>query len=326
MSSGRKRSEAAAHAQIDLARAAQQGDLQSLGLLLTIHYAGMYAVAYRILGNGADAEDVCQDAAITAMARLTDLRDPAAAGPWLKAIVRNNCIVRLRTRLPVPVGLPDDSALMACADDPAEIIERHATRDWIWDGLMGLTPALRDAAILRYFTRMNSYQEIARACGVPVGTVRSRLSEARRRLAEALPETVAGRHRDVGALTAERREEAIALLSSVPSATPQAFFGGRWSPYAEIIWPKGDRRIGLSSLFEAFASDYADGVRYRVTNVVAGPDITVWENQFVNPPEDPDHCPPAATWLLRESEGRIQSVRLFHAPRPARVCDSDHSG
>jgi RNA polymerase sigma factor (sigma-70 family) len=325
MSSGRTRSDLAADAHNDLARAAQQGDLQSLGLLLKIHYGGMYAVACKILGSGADAEDVCQDAAITAMSRLTDLRDPAAVGPWLKAIVRNNCRMRLRARLPVPVGLPYDSAVMAGADDPSEIIERHATRDWIWDGLMGLTPAVREAAILRYFTQVNSYLEIARTCGVPVGTVRSRLSEARKQLADALPGTVAERHDDVGALTAERREEAIALLSSFPSATPLSSLSGRWSPEVEITWPTGDRVTGLSSLFAVFATDYTDGVRYRVTNVVAGPGLTIWENQFVNPPENPDHCPPALTWLLKESEGRIQSVRLIYAPRPAPVCDPEHS-
>jgi RNA polymerase sigma factor (sigma-70 family) len=316
---------AAARTQLDLVYAAQQGDPQSFGLLLGTHYAGMYAVACSVLGSVPDAEDVCQDAAITAMSRLGDLRDPSAVGPWLKAIVRNNCRMRLRTRLPEPVGFPDDSAVLACADDPAEIIERHATRDWIWDGLMGLTPAVRETAILRYFTQMNSYQEIARACGVPVGTVRSRLSEARRRLADALPATVATRHGDAGALTAERREEAAALLSVIPSATPLAALSERWWPDVEITWANGHRLVGLPSMLTVFASDYADGIQAELTNVVAGPGLTIWENRFINPPEDPDHCPPGATWLLKEKEGRIRSVRLFHTPRPTPERDPDRS-
>lgn len=285
----------------------------------------MYAVAYSILESVPDAEDVCQDAAIIAMSRLGDLRDPSAVGPWLKAIVRNNCRMRLRTRLPVPAGFPDDSAMMAGADDPAEIIERHATRDWVWDGLMGLTPAVRDAAILRYFTQLNSYQEIARVCDVPVGTVRSRLSEARRRLAGALPATAAARHDDVGALTAERREEAAAVLTAVSCFTPLSALSERWWPDVEITWPTGDLLVGLPALLAVCASDYADGVQASLTNVVAGPGLTIWENRFINPPEDPDHCPPGATWLLTEAEGRIRSVRLFHAPRPAPVCDPEHS-
>jgi RNA polymerase sigma-70 factor (ECF subfamily) len=285
----------------------------------------MYAVAFGILGNGADAEDACQDAAITAMTRLADLRDPAAAGPWLKAIVRNNCRMRLRSRLPVPVGLPDESIATGIVDDPSQVIERQATRDWIWHGLTGLSAPLREVAILRYFTQVSSYEQIARACGIPVGTVRSRLSEARRRLAEALPGTVAERHDDIAALTAERRDEAAAMLSSFPDATPLASLGERWSPDVEITWATGDRWTGLSPLFAAWASDYTDGVRYRLTNVVAGEGLTIWENEFINPPEDPDHCPPGATWVLRESEGRIQSMRLFHTPRPAPDCDPEHS-
>jgi RNA polymerase sigma factor (sigma-70 family) len=326
MPSGGTRSRAAAQAHAELARAAQQGDPQSVGLLLKLHYGAMYAVAYGVLGNGADAEDACQDAALTAMCRLADLRDPAAAGPWLKAIVRNTCLMRLRGGPPVPVGLPDDALLPAAAADPAEILDRRATRDWVWCGLMSLSPALREVAILRYFTQVSSYQDIARVCGVPVGTVRSRLSEARRRLAEALPGAVAERHDDVEALTAERREEAIAMLSSFPNATPLASLRERWSPDVEIIWPTGDRWTGLSPLFAAFAADYTDGVRYRLTNVVAAPGLTIWEHRFLNPPEDPDHCPPAATSVLRESGGRIRSMRLIHVPRPAPSCDPGHSG
>jgi RNA polymerase sigma factor (sigma-70 family) len=305
---------AAARTQLDLVYAAQQGDLQSFGLLLGAHYAGMYAVACSILGSVPDAEDVCQDAAITAMSRLGDLRDPSAVGPWLKTIVRNNCRMRLRSRLPEPVGFLDDSALVACADDPAELVERHATRDWVWAALMGLTPAVRETAILRYFTQMSSYQEIARACGVPVGTVRSRLSEARRRLADALPATVETRHGDTGALTAERREEAAALLSAIPSATPLAVLSERWWPDVEVDWPSGRRAVGLPSMLTVFAANYADGIQAELTNVVAGDGLTIWENRFINPPENPDHCPPGATWLLNEVEGRIRSVRLFYAP------------
>ena len=86
-------------------RAAQAGDQHAAGLLFELHYAGMLAVATTILGAGPDAEDACQDAAITAFARIGQLRDPTAVRGWLHSIVRNNCRTMLCARKPVPVGV-----------------------------------------------------------------------------------------------------------------------------------------------------------------------------------------------------------------------------
>ncbi|HET6191075.1 MAG TPA: sigma factor [Trebonia sp.] len=83
---------------MDLVRGAQTGDHACLGLLLDRHQAAMRAVALGLLGYGTDADDAVQDAMLTAMSKLGGLRDPAAAGPWLRAIVRNCCRMRLRAR------------------------------------------------------------------------------------------------------------------------------------------------------------------------------------------------------------------------------------
>ncbi|MFE2042723.1 RNA polymerase sigma factor, partial [Streptomyces sp. NPDC059477] len=73
----------------DLTRAAQAGEVAALGQLLERHRAGMRAVALSVLGPGADVDDVMQDAALTALRRIGDVRDPAAVGAWLRMIVRN---------------------------------------------------------------------------------------------------------------------------------------------------------------------------------------------------------------------------------------------
>jgi DNA-directed RNA polymerase specialized sigma24 family protein len=120
-----------------IVRNAQKGCPHAFARLFTSYYAGMLAVASQILGPGPDAEDACQDAAITAFGRIGELRDPGAVRAW--------------------------------------------------HGLRQLSPAVQPVATLRYFTVNNSYEQIAALCGIPVGAVRSRLSEARRQLAEVLP-------------------------------------------------------------------------------------------------------------------------------------------
>ncbi|MEU1589613.1 sigma-70 family RNA polymerase sigma factor [Micromonospora sp. NPDC005710] len=297
-------------------RAAQLGDPHSFRLLFELHYAGMLAVAHRILGAGPDAEDACQDAAITAFCRIGELRDPSAVRPWLHAIVRNNCRKLLRSHRPVPVGVAGENLLASERDDPAARIDRSAVRDWIWHGLHRLSPAAQTVALLRYFTENNSYEQIAELCGVPIGTVRSRLSEARRQLADVLPRLHEERHDETTSLQAERREEATTILSAVSNGAPMHKATARWAEDLTFYWPSGERTIGREPVFAAMRRDYDSGVAHQITGVVAGAGITIWENAFINPPEDPYHCPPGGTWLLREKKGLVCEVRLLHTPRP----------
>lgn len=60
---------------------------------------------------------------------------------------------------------------------PGEVLDGHALRDWLHSSLEMLTEPLQLPLMLRYFTEASSYQQIAAVCGVPVGTVRSRLSK-----------------------------------------------------------------------------------------------------------------------------------------------------
>jgi RNA polymerase sigma factor (sigma-70 family) len=297
-------------------RGAQEGDRDSFARLFEIHYPGMLAVATAIVGSGPDARDACQDAAITALACIGELRDRTAVRAWLHAIVRNTCRSMVRARQPVPVGIAGEDRRASELDDPVARIERSAHRDWIWHAVRQLSPAVQPVAMLRYFAERNSYEYIATLCGIPVGTVRSRLSEARRQLAAALPRVRDGRHADATVLATERHEEAASILSAVADGRSARQVGDRWADDATMIWPWGERSTGLASIFTEMGLDYDDGVSYRLTNVVAGADVTVWENGFVNPPHDPDHCPPAATWLLREEAGQVREVRLIWAARP----------
>jgi RNA polymerase sigma-70 factor (ECF subfamily) len=268
-----------------LVRAAQRGDVASLTTLFQTHYAGMRAVACQILGAGPDADDVCQEAAITALTRIGQLRDPSAVRFWLHAIVRNICRSRLREARPVPI----DPAVVDLPFEAEDAVERRSDRDWVRHALVRLSPALRPVTMLRYFTERNSYERIAGLCVIPVGTVRSRLSEARRQLTGILPSVRDERHDESTALTTLRRAEAAAILGGSPGAVRD-----RWAHDAVVCWPDGCRTTGLPSVVAALRRDVS---RHRLVDVVAAPDVTVWETT-------------AGTWLLHERGGRVRTVRL----------------
>lgn len=295
----------------ELLRAANSGDAGALGLLLARHRAGMQAVAVSVLGHSHDAEDAVQEAVMIALRRISDVQDPDAVGPWLKMVVRNVCRARLRKMSAVPVAEPATVARLDAVPDPAEVLDQHALRDWVWTSLEALTPGLRLVTLLRYFTDVTSYEEIAALCDLPVGTVRSRLHQARAKLTDALLSSADGVHDDVAAVTALHRGIAEDFMESGRRGQLASTIADRWSAEAQVLWPTG-KRTDIGYLPEAFDRDVSDGVRQEVVNVVASREIVIWEAALISPPEDPTHCPPSVVWVQHLDQDRVRKVRLYH--------------
>jgi RNA polymerase sigma-70 factor (ECF subfamily) len=299
----------------ELVLAAQGGDAGGLAVLLERHRAGMLAVALRILGYSPEAEDVVQDAVLVALRRIDELRDPAAVGPWLHAIVRNACRMRLRVSHSDPLAIPA-LGLPSAEPSPEEVLDRQALRDWVWHALGDLSEPLRLVVMLRYFSGVSSYGQIAALCGVPVGTVRSRLNQAKRKLAGALLASAGQAHDGASSLAVARCQEFADLLTAAERGTLPAALAGRWSPDSEIVAPDGRRTRGLDFLIYAMDSDLTAGVHQRPANVVASRDLTIVEAELLSPSDDPDHCPRGVVWLSTLRDGRVRRLRLFH-PQPS---------
>lgn len=172
---------------------------------------------------------------------------------------------------------------------PEQALDDHALHDWVWTAVASLSEPLRIAVILRYFTSTSSYQQIAAACEVPVGTVRSRLNQARIQLDLALRATT----------------EAGSTLAA--ASTPDLL----------LIGPQGQQARGRNLLPLIMESDFQAGVRQRLGQVFAGGRITILESELLSPAWDPQHCPPAVLWLMTQSDHSIDKIRLFH-PTAAR--------
>jgi RNA polymerase sigma-70 factor (ECF subfamily) len=310
---------------IELVHSVRAGDVAALGTLLVRHRPAMLAVAYGLMGYGPEAEDAVQEASLVALRRIGDVRDPQAVGAWLRTVVRNAC--RMRLRRPGMVSL--DAApgfaesLPSNGPDPAELLERHVLRDWIWSAVEQLPAPQRLAVMLRYFTGASTYQQIAVASGVPIGTVRSRLSEARGRLARSLSERADVAYGDVSAVVAAREREAEEMLTAVGHGQFASAVASYWAPDAEVVWPNGRRTTGYDRAIRVLDRDLGAGVRMRLSNVVAGSEIAIWETDLINPADDPDHCPPAAVWIHQLRGDRVSRFRLLHAARTSEPAHFD---
>ncbi|QBD76013.1 sigma-70 family RNA polymerase sigma factor [Ktedonosporobacter rubrisoli] len=302
----------------ELVRAAQAGHVPSLGLLLERHRAAMRAVALSLLGFGPEAEDAVQDATLLALQRLGEVRDPHAVGAWLRAIVRNVCRMRLRAQRAAPIA--DQSFLPQLPVDPPspeEVLERHALRDWVWHALQELSEPLQLVVLLRYFSSITSYEQIAALCGVPIGTVRSRLNQARRKLGERLLATATSMHDDVAVLTARRWREVRELFAAAEQGDVRSVLSEFWSANLALLGPKGQPWRGTETLAQVIERDLAAGVRQQPVEILASQRLTIIEAKLLSPPWDPKHCPPGVVWVLMLKKQRVERGRLFHLQPPA---------
>lgn len=294
----------------ELTRCAQGGDIAALGVLLQRHHATMRAVALSILGYGPDMEDALQDSALTALRHIGDVRDPAAVGAWLRAIVRNTCRMQLR-RNDIAVPLAADIASSSGDGIPEHVLETHALRDWIWTSLDRLKPSLQLVLILRHFSGVTSYEQIAAACRLPIGTVRSRLHQARTKLAAALLATADREHDNATQRHLSSRRDALDTLAAAEAGRFADVVADSWSPHVTLIGGQGQTG-GRDLLLAAMEADLAAGVRQRPVHTVAGAGVAIWEMDLINPRDAPEHCPPSVVWLMSIHGGQVERLRLFH--------------
>jgi RNA polymerase sigma-70 factor (ECF subfamily) len=165
---------------------ARRGDLAAFNSLVEEHQGIVYNVCLRMLGSPAAAEDAAQDAFISAWRNLASLRGDQFRA-WLLRIAANACRDELRRRSRRPAASLE-TALEEGMPDPADpdpspeaSVLSSELRGGIQAALLELPDDQRLAVILCDLQGLE-YDEIARATGANIGTVKSRLSRGRARL------------------------------------------------------------------------------------------------------------------------------------------------
>jgi RNA polymerase sigma factor (sigma-70 family) len=151
-----------------------------------------YTLAKWICRNGADAEDIVQEAAIRALKALetTAIERPK---PWFLTIVRNAAISWMAKNRPSNLSYAGDAAdldaidprLAEAAPDPEEALIAFEDGERLRAAIAGLPSPLIETLIMRDVNGL-SYRDIAEATGAPMGTVMSRLARARASLMKTL--------------------------------------------------------------------------------------------------------------------------------------------
>jgi len=174
---------------LDLLRRADKGEDDAFHELVDRHAGALYGLAYYLVGNRPDAEDVVQETFLGAFKQAGTFAGRSSVETWLRSILMRQAARHHRSsyrrRENKTVAYSEDATNSFDAGSAMSEVEASNVRMDVLAGLDKLTIEHREVIVLREIEGM-SYQEIADTLGVPRGTVESRLYRARRELRDWL--------------------------------------------------------------------------------------------------------------------------------------------
>jgi len=195
---GKARQEDSDEADAALVRAARGGDGHAFETLIRKYEKFVYRTAYYACGNEEDAADLTQEILLKIWHGLPSYQGNSRFLTWLVRVARNTCCdyVRKQQRslptqpLDILAGADDDAPRTEVHDpspdaDPHGVYTRRENTERIRDAMTRLSEEHRMMIVMRDING-DSYETIAAALGLEVGTVKSRLSRARKRLRDLL--------------------------------------------------------------------------------------------------------------------------------------------
>ena len=156
------------------------------------HYTTVYYTALQLMGAKSDAEDMTQDAFITAFMKYGELQDTEAFGAWVKRIVINKCLDELRKKRPVPTEDIETELMGEKEDDEYFLQEEYIINDEkraiIFQIMKSVLSKKQFETVFLFYYDELTVTEIAKLLDVPEGTVLSRLSVSRAKIKKGVLE------------------------------------------------------------------------------------------------------------------------------------------
>jgi len=178
---------------VHIERVLREGTLEAFRPIYERYKDRVYSTAYRITGDAHLAEDVTHDVFVQVYERLGQFRRRSRFSSWLYRVATNRAtdVARRRGRerwlFGGRVGERSDAGevVPVAEAEPGKAAESSELGEEVADAVAELSLKLRTVVVLRYFEGL-SYEEVAEVAGLSVGTVKSRLSRAHRRLGARL--------------------------------------------------------------------------------------------------------------------------------------------
>jgi RNA polymerase sigma-70 factor (ECF subfamily) len=171
----------------ELVGAAQAGSQDAFGELVDRYRAPVVRLAYRLTHDADEANDIAQDAFLRAYRRLGEFEPGRPFARWIFVIARNAALDSLRRRRRSAAFARETPESFDDVVSPEDLVLQNDEASRVHAALASLPPRYRDALEL-YYLRDMRYRDIAVALDVPIGTVKTFISRAKRRLKTDLTE------------------------------------------------------------------------------------------------------------------------------------------
>ena len=178
---------------VELVRRAIDGDTKALEELYQTTYSATYGLAYQMLRSD-EAEDLVQEAYISAFSHLHRLNSPEKFDVWVRQIVSNRCKDYFKKQKPTLfTEMEQDGDFLFQVEDRREAFRPEAMADYgetkrIVQDLLGELPEEQRMCLLMFYGSEMTISEISAALSVPESTVKSRLNYGRKKLQERVTE------------------------------------------------------------------------------------------------------------------------------------------
>lgn len=175
-------------AELSAIRAVKRGDADAFRPLVEAYKDRLYALAWRMVRDRHEAEDIAQEAFLKAFAAIGRFDESQPFSHWMLKITSNLCINRIRKKKPAPIDIVPETeppGVRASAEPDHDRLEYRQLREGIEDELRKLPEAQRTAFVLFHQEEL-PYARISELTGRPVGTIKSDLHRARQQLIAGL--------------------------------------------------------------------------------------------------------------------------------------------
>ena len=268
---------------------AQSGEEEAFADLMRSYHAFVYTIVVGVVDNSHDAEEVVQDAFLSAYQGLSQLEDTTKFKSWLAEITRNRVRNWLRKQRDATVSLDEVSEeMLQTADSPDEKLTRQEQRELIRRTMGTLPQRDRDIAHAFYLEGA-SYDELTSTHGLSYNAIAFRLSRAKRQLSKRLQYLLTG-------------------IFVSPATTLKKLYSGSLTAMKVGTVPK--ITVGAAALIGLIFISYIGLRQLNAPTVAERVYLSPWEDGTVRPQSSPEGLA-AHTNPTQDVEVRILSQKLF---------------
>lgn len=282
--------------------------------LITYYHTDMLAYASKICRYNNIAEDALQDAYLNAFTHISSLKDTDSFANWLRTIVKRSCWQYLNinnTTLPLSSKLIDSKISDVSLGDE---VEKNNLNEFLWERITHISEPLRIVLMLRYYSTNDDYKDIALILGIPVGTVRSRLNEAKKQLKKIwqcdlseMPEKI----KSDAEYWNQFYEHSFIHLQSDDSV--RKMFRDHLIPRLEIKFTSGKTAYGRETIEKEIDDDIKFGTSYNLNTVFNLKDTGIIQVENINSKSTPDRCPPTSTFIFHRKVNKTMTLQMHNA-------------